>query len=237
MIQAKLWLRGFANCRAVGSYADRTTDERRGQPELYVLPERRERPDDHDRRLRCEDGTRIPTRSFRRCGRHRRLPNSPVDVTNYGVTVQKSVTAPLMVIGLYSAHGTYDAQFLANYAYINLNDQLTRVPGIGNVQVFGAGQYPPVVVGQARSTRQARHHGAGSGLCDTGAKHGESRRAPIGGAPVRKGQEFTYSVRAQGRLSSPEEFGDIIIRETPDGGVVRVKDVARAQLRLHRITA
>src|SRR3954465_13615027 len=66
----------------------------------------------------------------------------PADVTNYGVTVQKSVTAPLMVIGLYSPHGTYDAQFLANYAYINLNDQLTRVPGIGNVQVFGAGQYP-----------------------------------------------------------------------------------------------
>src|SRR5213594_1645432 len=65
----------------------------------------------------------------------------PTDVTNYGVTVQKSVTAPLMVIGLYSPHGTYDAQFLANYAYINLNDQLTRVPGIGNVQVFGAGQY------------------------------------------------------------------------------------------------
>src|SRR5213594_2339009 len=65
----------------------------------------------------------------------------PADVTNYGVTVQKSVTAPLMVIGLYSPHGTYDAQFLANYAYINLNDQLTRVPGIGNVQVFGAGQY------------------------------------------------------------------------------------------------
>ena len=65
----------------------------------------------------------------------------PVDVTNYGVTVQKSVTAPLMVIGLYSPHGTYDAQFLANYSYINLNDQLTRVPGIGNVQVFGAGQY------------------------------------------------------------------------------------------------
>src|ERR1700719_3762682 len=65
----------------------------------------------------------------------------PTDVTNFGITVQKSVTAPLMVIGLYSPRGTYDAKFLANYSYINLNDQLTRVPGIGNVQVFGAGQY------------------------------------------------------------------------------------------------
>src|SRR5260370_10469826 len=65
----------------------------------------------------------------------------PADVTNYGVTVRKSVTAPLMLIALYSPHGTYGAQFLANYAYINLTDPITRLPGIGNVQVFGAGQY------------------------------------------------------------------------------------------------
>src|SRR6267378_1362604 len=65
----------------------------------------------------------------------------PVDVTNYGITVQKTLTAPLMLISLYSPHTTYDAQFLANYAFINLSDQITRVPGIGSVQVFGAGQY------------------------------------------------------------------------------------------------
>src|SRR5438874_5524077 len=65
----------------------------------------------------------------------------PADVTNYGITVRKSVTAPLMLVGLYSPNGTYDAKFLANYAYINLNDPLTRLPGIGQVQVFGAGQY------------------------------------------------------------------------------------------------
>ncbi len=153
----------------------------------------------------------------------------PVDVINYGVTVQKSVTAPLMVIGLYSPNGTYDAQFLANYSYINLNDQLTRVPGIGNVQVFGAGQYAmrlwvkpdqlaklgitvPEIVSAIQSQNTVNPAGQ------------------IGGAPVPKGQEYTYSVRAQGRLTSPEEFGNIIIREMPDGGVVRVKDVARAEL-------
>src|SRR6201981_3901091 len=65
----------------------------------------------------------------------------PVDVTNYGVTVRKSVTAPLVLIAVYSPQGTYDATFLANYAYINLADPLLRAPGIGNVQVFGAGQY------------------------------------------------------------------------------------------------
>src|ERR1700674_3800116 len=65
----------------------------------------------------------------------------PSDVTNYGVTVQKTVTAPLMLVTLYSPKGTYDARFLANYAYINLSDQINRSYGIGSVQVFGAGQY------------------------------------------------------------------------------------------------
>src|SRR5437660_4764703 len=65
----------------------------------------------------------------------------PGDVVNYGVTVQKSTAAPLMIVDLYSPKGTYDNIFLANYAYINLNDQLTRVPGIASVTVFGAGQY------------------------------------------------------------------------------------------------
>jgi HAE1 family hydrophobic/amphiphilic exporter-1 len=153
----------------------------------------------------------------------------PADVTNYGITVQKSVTAPLMVIGLYSPHGTYDAQFLANYAYINLNDQLTRIPGIGNVQVFGAGQYAMrlwvkpdqlaklgITVPDIQAAIQAQNTVNPAGQ--------------LGGAPVPKGQEYTYSVRAQGRLTSPEEFGNIIIRELPNGGVVRVKGVARTEL-------
>ena len=153
----------------------------------------------------------------------------PQDVTNFGVTVQKSVTAPLMVMGLYSPNGTYDGKFLANYSYINLNDQLTRVPGIGNVQVFGAGQYAMrlwikpdqlaklgITVPELVSAIQAQNTVNPAGQ--------------IGGAPSAPGQEYTYSVRAQGRLTSPEEFGDIIVREAPDGGIVRVRDVARIEL-------
>jgi HAE1 family hydrophobic/amphiphilic exporter-1 len=153
----------------------------------------------------------------------------PSDVTNYGVTVQKSVTAPLMVIGLYSPRGTFDAQFLANYAYINLNDQMTRVPGIGNVQVFGAGQY-------AMRLWLKPHQLASLGITvpeivsAIQTQNAVNPAGQIGAAPVPKGQEFTYSVRAQGRLTSPEEFGEVIIRETPDGGTVRLKDVARAEL-------
>jgi HAE1 family hydrophobic/amphiphilic exporter-1 len=153
----------------------------------------------------------------------------PIDVTNYGVTVQKTLTAPLMLISLFSPSGIYDSKFLANYAYINLNDQLTRLPGVGSVQVFGAGKYAmrlwvkpdqlaklAITVPEIVAAIQSQNTVNPAGL--------------IGGEPVPKGQEFTYSVRAQGRLTTPEEFEQIVVRADPDGGIVRVKDVARVEL-------
>src|SRR6478672_13419123 len=153
----------------------------------------------------------------------------PADVNNYGVTVQKSVLAPLLLVALNSPKSTYDARFLANYAYINLVDQLTRVKGVGSVQVFGAGQYAMrlwvrpdqlaklgITVPEIVSAIQTQNTVNPAGKA--------------GGEPAPKGQEFTYSVLAQGRLESPEEFGQIVVRETPDGGIVRVKDVARVEL-------
>jgi len=153
----------------------------------------------------------------------------PAEVNSYGLTVQKTLTAPLMLISLNSPNGAFDAKFLANYAYINLNDQLTRVPGIGSVQVFGAGQYAMrlwvkpdqlaklgITVPEIVSAVQAQNTVNPAGQ--------------VGSEPAPKGQEYTYSVRARGRRTSPEEFGQIVVRETPDGGIVRVKDVARVEL-------
>src|ERR1700726_664600 len=153
----------------------------------------------------------------------------PVDVTNYGVTVRKSVTAPLTLTAVYSPHGTYDAKFLANYAYINLVDPILRSPGIGTVQVFGAGQYAMrlwvkpdtlaklgITVPEIVSAIQAQNTVNPAGKA--------------GGEPAPKGQEYTYTVLSQGRLVSPEEFGSIVVRETPDGATVRVRDVARIEL-------
>src|SRR5580658_2789864 len=153
----------------------------------------------------------------------------PVDVNNYGVTVRKSVTAPLMLLAVYSPKGTYDSRFLANYAYINLNDQLTRLKGIGSVQVFGAGQYAmrlwvkpdqlaklEITVPEIVTALQNQNTVNPAGQ--------------VGSEPSPPGQEYTYSVRALGRLTSPEEFENIVIRETTDGGTVRVKDVARVEL-------
>jgi len=153
----------------------------------------------------------------------------PTDVTNYGVTVRKSVTAPLMLIAVYSPHGTYDAKFLANYAYINLTDPILRSPGVGNVQVFGAGQYAmrlwvkPDQLAKLRITVPEI-------ISAIQAQNTVNPAGKIGGEPAPKGQEFTHTVLAQGRLVSPEEFGQIVVRESPDGGIVRVRDVARIEL-------
>ncbi|HUK47708.1 MAG TPA: efflux RND transporter permease subunit, partial [Terriglobales bacterium] len=159
----------------------------------------------------------------------------PSSVAQYGVTVQKSTSAPLMLVALYSPHGTYDAQFLANYAYINLNDPITRVPGIANVQVFGAGQYAmriwlkPDLLAKLGIT-------ASDVINAVQTQNTVNPAGQIGSEPSPPGQEFTYSVRAQGRLVTPEDFGNIIVRENPDGGVVRVKDVARIELGVQSYT-
>jgi multidrug efflux pump len=153
----------------------------------------------------------------------------PVDVVNYGVTVQKSTMAPLMLVNLFSPKGTYDNIFLANYSYINLNDQLTRVPGIASVTVFGAGQY--AMRCWVKPDRLAKMSVTVPEIVKAiQAQNTVNPAGQIGGEPVPKGQEFTYAVLAQGRLPSAEEFGQIVIRANPDGSILRLKDVARLQL-------
>jgi len=153
----------------------------------------------------------------------------PTDVTNYGVTVQKSVLAPLMLVALYSPRGTYSDRFLANYAYINLNDPLTRVKGVGTIQVFGAGQYAmrlwvkPDQLAKLQIT-------VPEVVAALQTQNTVNPAGQVGSEPIPKGQSFTYAVRAQGRLTSPEEFGQIVVRETPETGIVRVSDVARVEL-------
>src|SRR6266705_1331086 len=153
----------------------------------------------------------------------------PPDVVNQGVSVTKSVTSPLGILALYSPKGTYDPLFLANYAYVNINDPMTRVPGIGQVQIFGAAQYAirlwvnpdtlaklDITVSEIASALQAQNTVNPAGQ--------------LGGDPVPRGQEFTYTVLAQGRLASLADFENVVVRAKPDGALVRVKDVARVEL-------
>ncbi len=153
----------------------------------------------------------------------------PADVTNFGVTIRKSPTAPLMLIGVYSPNGSKDAKFLSNYAYINLNDPLGRAYGIGNVQVFGAGKYamrmwvkPDQLAKLGITTTEIVNAIQTQNTVNPAGK--------VGGEPAQAGQQFTYSVRAQGRLTSPEQFGEVVVREAPNGGIVRVRDLARIEL-------
>jgi multidrug efflux pump len=153
----------------------------------------------------------------------------PADVNNYGLTVKKSTTAPLMLISVFSPKGSYDGTFLANYGYINLFDPLTRVPGIGNVQIFGAGQYAMRL--WVKPDQLAKLGITVPDIISAVQKQNTVNPAgQVGGEPIPSGQKFTYTVRAQGRLQTPEEFGEIVVRANPDGSFVRVKDIARIDL-------
>jgi HAE1 family hydrophobic/amphiphilic exporter-1 len=153
----------------------------------------------------------------------------PSEVTAQGISVQKSFAAPLMLIALRSTDGSHDSRFLTNYAYINLNDALVRVPGISNVQVFGAGQYAirlwvnPDQLARLNITVSDVEHAVAQ----------QNSVEPLGSAgaePAPGGQTLTFVAVARGLLKTPDEFGDIIIRESTSGGVVRLKDIARVEL-------
>ncbi|WP_263359957.1 efflux RND transporter permease subunit [Acidicapsa ligni] len=152
----------------------------------------------------------------------------PPEVNTAGVTVQKSQNSPLMVVALSSPTGQYGADFLTNYAIINLQDELTRVPGVSRVQIFG-GQYAlriwvhPDKLAQLGVT-------ATDVINALGVQNNVNPVGQIGAEPVPLGQQLTYTVRTQGRLITPEQFGNIILRSNPDGSVLHLSDVASIEL-------
>jgi HAE1 family hydrophobic/amphiphilic exporter-1 len=156
-------------------------------------------------------------------------PSLPPEVNQFGLTYRKTQGVPLMIIALYSPKSTYPGLFLGNYALINVNDALYRVPGVGQVLNFGASEYAMRI--WLKSDQMAK---LGLTVADVQkAVQSQSTVNPagqIGAEPAPAGQEFTYTVRAQGRLSTPQEFANIVVRINPDGSSVRVGDVARVEL-------
>ena len=153
----------------------------------------------------------------------------PAEAIAQGVTVKKQSPSILMVVSLYSSKGTYDANYLINYCGINLRDQLLRIPGIAQVDLFGGTDY-----GMRIWLRPDKLAKLGLTQADVIASIKEQNlQAPagrIGMAPSPKGQQFTYTVAAPGRLVTTEEFENIIIRGTETGAQVRIRDVGRAEL-------
>jgi len=156
-------------------------------------------------------------------------PFLPPDVNQSGMTIRKSTGLPLLFLTVYSPNGTYDALFLCNYATINVVDPLYRVPGVGQVNIFGAGDYAMRI--WVKPDLLAK---LGITVPDINqAVQQQSTVNPsgqVGAEPVPKGQEMTYTVRSQGRLQTPEEFERIVVRANPDGSVVHLGDIARVEL-------
>jgi HAE1 family hydrophobic/amphiphilic exporter-1 len=152
----------------------------------------------------------------------------PSDVNNFGVVVRKATSSPLLMLSLYSPKGTRDRNFLANYAYINMVDELGRAAGVGDVLVYG-GRYAMQI--WVKPDRLAKLQVTVPEIVRALREQNTVNPAgQIGGEPAPPGQEFTYTVRAQGRLVTPEEFDQVVIRANRDGSVLRLKDVARAEL-------
>src|SRR3989454_1488344 len=156
-------------------------------------------------------------------------PLLPADVSNYGLTFQQSTGLPLLGISLYSPKGSFDTLFIGNYATINLTDALYRIPGVGQVINWGTSDYAMriwvkpdklaklgLTVGDLSNAIQAQNNVNPAGR--------------LGADPAPRGEQFTYTVRAQGRLLKAEEFGNIVVRLNPDGSTVRLGDVARIEL-------
>jgi len=153
----------------------------------------------------------------------------PAEVQLGGVTVQKSLSSPLMLLSVSSPKSTYDSVFLANYAYINLVDQLTRVKGVSRVQVFGAGQYALRI--WLKPDQMAKLGVTVTQITNAlSVQNNVNPAGQVNGEPVPGNQEFTYNVLTQSRLVSVEEFGNIILTSNANGSVLHLKDVARIEL-------
>ncbi len=156
-------------------------------------------------------------------------PNLPADVNQFGLSQRKSTGIPTMAFALYSPQGTRDSLFLANYANININDALYRVPGVGEVRLFGVSDYAMRI--WVKPDLLAKLGLTVPDLVRAVQQQNTVNPAgQVGAEPAPSGKETTYTVRAQGRLQTPEEFGQVVVRSSPDGSIVRLSDVARIEL-------
>ncbi|MDB5393096.1 MAG: hydrophobe/amphiphile efflux family transporter [Rhodospirillales bacterium] len=156
-------------------------------------------------------------------------PRLPSTVTAQGITVRKRSSNMLLLINLYSPKGTRDPIFVSNYASINVRDALARVPGVGDTNVLGALDYA-IRVWMNPNRMHVLGITAGDLISAIQQQNIQAAAGQIGAPPTGPDQQQQLTVIAHGRLQTPEEFANIIVRTNLDGGIVRVKDVARVEL-------
>lgn len=157
------------------------------------------------------------------------LSSLPQAVQNQGVTVQKRSTAILLFVTLTSPKSTYDSLFLSNYATINLRDELSRLPGVGNVTVFGAGQYS-MRVWLDPDKLQTFGLMPQDVIQSIQQQSQQVTAGQIGMPPTPTGQAFQYTLNVDGRLSDAAEFENIVVKTGSSGDVTRLRDVGRVEL-------
>lgn len=155
-------------------------------------------------------------------------PRLPPAVTQTGVSVRTRSTSILMGVSIYSPKGTHDEIFISNYASINVREVLARVAGVGEASIFGPVYSMRIWMNPDRM--QALGITASDLTAAIQAQNAQASAGLLGSAPARSGQQLQLTIMARGRLASPEEFGDIVVRTNPDGAIVRVRDVARVEL-------
>ena len=156
-------------------------------------------------------------------------PRLPSEVRALGVTTVKSSPDFIMVVNLVSTTDRYDVTYLRNYATLNIKDRLARIEGVGQVQVFGAGDYAMRV--WIDPQKAAQHSLAASDITNAIRQQNVQAAAGIiGASPSPAGVDLQLNVNAQGRLRTPEEFGEIIVSSGSEGQITRLKDVARIEM-------
>ncbi len=158
----------------------------------------------------------------------RALPRLPVEVRQIGVTTVKSSPNLTLVVHLLSPKGSYDDIYLRNYSTLNVKDRLARLPGMGDVQVFGAGDYAMRI--WLDPQKVAQHSLTAADVVASIREQNVQVAAGVVGAPPDTKAPFQLSVNASGRLANETEFGNIIIKTTANGGVTRLRDVARIEM-------
>ena len=153
------------------------------------------------------------------------LPRLPMDVQRQGVRVTKTGSVFLVMVGLVSRDGSMTRNDISDYAYSTLQDQLSRVPGVGEVQVFGSAYAMRIWLNPDRLLKYRLTPADVAGAVQT--QNAQISAGQLGGLPAVPGQQLTATITAQTRLQTPEQFEEVLLRVNPDGSQVRLRDVAR----------
>src|SRR5260221_2398412 len=175
-------------------------------------------------------GTNVDTASVNVNKRVKQVePRLPEEVRRQGVTVERGSASFLQVIAFCPPEGKYDDLFTSNYVTLNVLDQLKRLPGTTNVQIFGAHDYAMRIWLKPDRLTQLKMTPSDV-IKAVNEQNAQFAAGKVGQAPISKGQDLVYTITTQGRFSDAAEFGKIIVRANPDGSTVRLSDVARVEL-------